>query len=522
MAQKTAIPFFDTDANDDVSAPDTASSPSSPTSSLRHDVNFLSLFLANTQLIIPFGDEGDELCCELFPGGPRPVLCRVNDPRLLDHVNALAARYSKGDLSCFLGQRDLPWLQDFCRAQKATHAVVRPVHKRLAWVAEDGAIWLDLSRPDGLCVRITRSHWNLEVPLHAMFLHGRTQRPLPEPVSSDDGYAALCRMLPPMSEEDIKLLIGAILGMLIPSNFTESFSYPVLVITGDPGAGKSTLAKLIKALTDKENTSTSTRPTKVQDLWVQAQYSHVLSYDNIRSVWDGLSDGMCALATGAAHNSRVLYTNNGLSSLRGHCAIILNGINPALAQQDLLDRAITITLSRFETFNPDAAGRTEAELPLVLGYFCDLMVKALANYDTTHLDGSVRLSLVAKIAAAAEPFGCATPFVDLLMRNQRSALVATREHDPVIDALYDLMGSTPEWRGNYKELLAALALKADLSTTSSADWPRSAHKLSAFLRTHTRLIRELDIEITPGPRDNNGRIVTVSRLPAFTYSKSMR
>jgi energy-coupling factor transporter ATP-binding protein EcfA2 len=305
---------------------------------------------------------------------------------------------------------------------------------------------------------------------------------------------------------------------MIPSNFTDSFSFPILVITGDPGAGKSTLAKLLKTLLDNEIATVSTRPSKVEDLWVQARYSHIQSFDNLRTVWDGLSDAMCALTTNAAQVKRSLYTDSSLNILRGHCAIILNGISPALAQQDLLDRAITITLSRFTAFSPNAT-RTDEDLGLVLGYLCDLMVRALANFAATRLTGSVRLSLVAKIATAAEPFGCDTPFLDLLIGNQHDALIATREHDPVVDAIYDLMGTLPDWHGTYKELLAVLALKVDLSTTSSPEWPRTAKKLSMFIREHTRLIRELHIDVTPGPRLNNGRTVTISRLPAFTYCK---
>jgi energy-coupling factor transporter ATP-binding protein EcfA2 len=520
MATSDTIPFFDepADASEHPGGQNPASTPSSPASSLLADVNFLSLFMSMTKLIRPIGEDSEDVCCELFPGSASPVLCHVADPRLLEHANAIARQYSGGDLSCLLGQRDFPRLQDFCRAQITADTPRRAVYKRLAWDAANQAIWLDLSRDDGLCVQMTGTHWNLERTDPPMFLRGRTQRPLPEPVSSEDGYAALCRLLPPMPNTDIKLLIGAMLGMMIPSNYTDSFSFPILVITGDPGAGKSTLAKLLKTLLDNEIATVSTRPSKIEDLWVQARYSHIQSFDNLRTVWDGLSDAMCALTTNAAQVKRSLYTDSSLNILRGHCAIILNGISPALAQQDLLDRAITITLSRFTAFSPNAT-RTDEDLGLVLGYLCDLMVRALANFAATRLTGSVRLSLVAKIATAAEPFGCETPFLDLLIGNQHDALIATREHDPVVDAIYDLMGTLPDWRGTYKELLAVLALKVDLSTTSSPEWPRTAKKLSMFIREHTRLIRELHIDVTPGPRLNNGRTVTISRLPAFTYCK---
>ena len=56
----------------------------------------------------------------------------------------------------------------------------------------------------------------------------------------------------------------------------------------------------------------------------------------------------------------------------------------------------------------------------------------------------------------------------------------TREHDPVVDALYDLMGTQNHWRGTYKQLLAVLDASFPDNAMRPPEWPRTANKLSAF------------------------------------------
>jgi len=516
---------FPGDPRDDVSDEVPPQSDQVPTGSdevaLLSDPQFLNLFIAKTPLVIAASDVGDEVMLEV-PRGDGTILCRLGDPHVLDHVNNLARQYRPHDLTAFVGKRDLTRLADFCHAHAPHVGTRRPVFKRLAWLPDDGtgAIWLNLSRPDGAAIRLSASHWNMEPPPVSLFAYSRHQRPLPEPVSSEEGYEAFRRIVPSMDEADLKLLIGAMLGMMIPSGFMPSFSYPAIVFTGQAGSGKTFATRLVKMLIDNEHALTATRPQKAEDVWIQARYSHILTYDNMRTVWDGLSDTLCALTTNSAQKRRTLYSDNGLSVNAGHCPIILNGINPALAQQrDLIDRSITITLARFDTFDPHAGSTLKCDLPLALGFLCDLMVRALANLADTHVETTSRLALVATFAAAAEPFGIATPFHHLLIRNQRQALLNICEHHPVLDALYELMGTQPEWRGTYKDLLARLGLCSDTLVTTAPEWPRSPHKLSAYLKENDSLIRELNIEVVPGPKHNNGRIIDVRRLAGFTYQK---
>lgn len=445
--------------------------------------------------------------------GDAPTLVRLNSASFHNHLNRLVDIFTHGAPEAVISRADFDDIQEFLRAKAHRIAKTRPVFKRVAWLPDEEELWIDLSREDGLCVRITSSGWILEAPLAPLFVRFPMQRPLPLPEPSDDGHAAYLRILPPgISDGDAKLLLGAILGCLIPSNFNASFSYPTIIITGEAGSGKSTLSKTIKRLIDNELATVAAKPTKLDDLYVDAQDTHLLSYDNVDFVRGSLSDALCQLTTASAIKKRKFYTDAEKLLLRAHNPIQLNGIHPDIPRQDFLDRSISIHLSRIAHLTPDAVNRTEADLPLVMGYICDLLVRAIANYHTTELSQPTRLSLLAKIATAAQPFGCETPFVDLLAANQREALIATQDNNQVIAALFDLLAKQRVWSGTYKGLLKILTERADEATTRSPEWPASPHRLANLMRTHARLLREQGLEITVGAKTEHGRMVTVHRL----------
>ncbi|MEQ1672334.1 MAG: hypothetical protein ABL893_15890, partial [Hyphomicrobium sp.] len=443
-----------------------------------------------------------------------------DSPRVADELNLRYEEFTGHDIDEYLTDTLRRDALSYLKAKAHTHATVRPVYKRLAWVADEQAIYLDLSRPDGACARITHVGWDIVVPKRPMFVRLDSQRPLPHPVPSDDGAAAFARLMPPsMSAEQNKLLLGALMGCLIPSNFAASFSYPVLVVHGDSGSGKSTLTKTIKVLVDNEVATAARRPNNVDDLYVAAQSAHLLAFDNLDNINANISDAICQATTGGAIVKRKLYTDSELTVLPVHAPFLLNGINPLLERQDIVDRSITIPLSRITQYDPNTTGGTSSELPKVLGHILDLMSRALDNYTVTELDNLPRLATVATFVAAAEPFGCSTPFIDLLNLNQRETLICTDEHHPVIDALIETLTVSKAWHGTYKELLAHLASKTSDASSSTPEWPKTPRKLSSFLNHRLRTLRELGIDVVQGARRNNGRLVTLTRLAKFAQDK---
>lgn len=478
--------------------------------------SFRLFSLAKVPLVQP-PDFPDQLYAEV-PSGTARVLVPVGSPRVHAYLNQLMDEFTGGDPDAFLTKAEFQDHGDFFRAKASRTAKRRPVFKRVAWLPDDGAIWIDLARDDGLAVRITAGGWTIEEPLHPLFVRFPTQRALPLPEETDDGEVAFRSILPPgISDDDAKLLLGAILACFVPSTFAGgTFSYPVIVLTGDAGSGKSTLAKTIKRLVDNEVTTVASKPRSVDDLFVDASTAHLVSYDNIVFVGHSLSDGMAQLVTGSAVTKRKLYTDGDRAILYAHVPVLLNGIDVDMPKSDLLDRSIHVHLARIETYDADITGRSAPLLGQVMGYLCTLLARALRNYASTTVPNAPRLSLVAKLCAAAEPFGCATPFVDLLRAGQHEALLSSRDNDLVVAALFELVSNDRDWTGTYKNLLATLSSAADDRTVRSPEWPTSPHKLARHMREHARLMRAQGLDFENGRKTEHGRIVTVRRVTPST------
>lgn len=480
--------------------------------------SYFGFLVDKITLVRSTSDHCEGLYVEIDEPGYR-ALYPLTSSRVAEHLNHLYLAFENDEHIC-LTDRQRKEALVFLRTRAVLHAVPRPVFKRTAWLPEEEALWIDLSRPDGQCVRVTAAGWTLATPADPLFVRYITQRPLPVPQVTSDGPAAFQRLLPPgITPESAKLLLGTLLGFFLPPNFTASFSYPVLEITGEPGSGKSTLTKAIKMLVDNEVATVAARPAKVDDLFVIGRTSHLLAFDNLDGIRGDLSDAICQATTGSAIVKRRLYTDSEVAILKVHSPFLINGLGQLLQRSDIVDRSISIRLQRITDYDPEAGDHADAALPEAFGYLLDLMSKALANYASISLDNLPRLATVAKLAAAAEPFGCATPFVTLLHRNQAEALVRTDEDHPVIEAVYELLADTPEWRGTYKDLLAVIATKATARSTQSEEWPRTPKKLSLFIAGRLRLFAELGVVIRQGAKQNTGRLVTLSRTDAFRYER---
>ena len=76
--------------------------------------------------------------------------------------------------------------------------------------------------------------------------------------------------------DDWCLLLARLVASLFPRG-----PYPVLVLNGEQGSAKSTVARLLRALIDPNAAPLRSEPRETRDLMIAAQNSWVLSFDNI-------------------------------------------------------------------------------------------------------------------------------------------------------------------------------------------------------------------------------------------------
>ena len=87
--------------------------------------------------------------------------------------------------------------------------------------------------------------------------------------------------------------------------------YPVLVLTGEQGAAKSTLARIVRALIDPNTAPLRALPRDERDLFIAANNGYALVFDNVSALTHWMSDAFAKVATGGGFATRELFTDAG-------------------------------------------------------------------------------------------------------------------------------------------------------------------------------------------------------------------
>jgi hypothetical protein len=126
--------------------------------------------------------------------------------------------------------------------------------------------------------------------------------------------------------------------------FRVDTPYPILELMGEQGSGKSGTQKMLRRLIDPNSCDLRSSPKTPEDIFIAAGVNHLLSYENVSHLSSEMQDKFCTVATGGGFATRRLYTNNEESVIDVQRPTIINGIVPNAAQQDLVDRCISIEL----------------------------------------------------------------------------------------------------------------------------------------------------------------------------------
>jgi len=321
---------------------------------------------------------------------------------------------------------------------------VHDVHLRVAGdAAAEKRVYVDLGSRSWEAVEITPDGWQTTAKPSARFRRVKSMQALPKPDGSGDPSADLNRLRDHVrvrSDADFALLCAWLVQALNPSG-----PYPVLVITGEQGSGKSLTAEFIRDLVDPSGVPTASAPHKERDLIVSAENSWVLNFDNMSGVRPWLSDALCRLATGGGFRARKLYSDSEEAVFYNQRPIILNGIEDMTGRPDLADRAIVINLDTI----PEEDRKSESELrrafaedrPAIFAGLCAAVSTALGNLDAVNLPTLPRMADFAKWAEAAEAALPVPPntFREAYASNRQTANENALESDEVARAIRDLV-----------------------------------------------------------------------------------
>jgi hypothetical protein len=369
----------------------------------------------------------------------------------------------------------------------------REVYVRVA--NANGKIIIDLGTGDWSAIEIDADGWRIVAEPDVRFRRSKGMLPLPVP-KSDGNINALRPYLNVKTDEDFALVVAFLIATLRGRG-----PFIILVLTGEHGTAKSTLTRIVRALSDPNSAPLRSLPREDRDLSISANNGYVLAFDNVSNLPPWMSDSLARLATGGGFSTRELYTDSEESLFDAMRPIILNGIEDFVTRGDLADRAITLMLAEI----PDEKRRDEESFwaefnlaaPSILGALLDAIVCGLQLLPDVKLTRKPRMADFAKWVVACEPELPWTlgTFMRAYEGNRAEAVETMLESDSVVVALRAFLSERNEWKGTAGDLLKALNTTATEETRKAKDWPKSPRGISGALRRSAPSLRKLGYSV---------------------------
>ncbi len=322
----------------------------------------------------------------------------------------------------------------------------------------EGKIYVDLGSSDWKCAEIDGIGWRIIQQSPIAFRRNAHMHPLPIPEKG--GSLELLNELANFpSRTDYLLFTSFLVNAYHPTG-----PYFHLLLIGEKGSAKSSVARLIQKLLHPSSSSLKGPPKDEDNLVIEAYHNRIVMIDNENDLGKWLGNALCRLATGTGMSSRSLYTNRDQMAFKvARPALVTAHIVPS-SQTDLIERSIIVNLERPTPYV------TEKKLNLkfneiggkILGAIFDAISIALANQKTIP-EESLRLHRMADasyfIACASKEIGWESPndFLTAIEAIQSQAgAKADPGNDPLIAAIVQAMNDKEKWEDTPTNMLEEL------------------------------------------------------------------
>ena len=361
----------------------------------------------------------------------------------------------------------------------------------------EAGYWLDLCNDARQCVQVTATGWALVAGAGApLFTRSSSMRPLPVPERG--GTLDALWPLVNVPKDDRLLVLTWLLECLRPDT-----PHVVLELVGEQGSAKSSTQRALRRLIDPNQADLRAAPKTVEDVWIAARNSHMVSLENLSHLHPQYQDALCVLATGGGYSARTLYTNAEETIIELRKPIVLNGISVIVTAQDLLDRCLHIDLPTIQSreLAGDMELRFEAAQSALLGALLDLFAKVLATLPSVSIapEHRPRMADFASLGEAVfrvhgKPAGA---FLSRYSAMRKDGVLRTIDASPVGAALAAYLTDIASgFNGTLSELLDRL----DRYRPHGEAWPRSAKGLGDSLRRLAPALRLIGFECKSLPK----------------------
>lgn len=373
-------------------------------------------------------------------------------------------------------------------------------------VDHDCKIYLDLGRPDWSVAEISSQRWSVVARAPVPILRSRRAAPFPDPANPAD-LKPLRELLAHLDNDSFVLIVAWCVAALLPYG-----PYPILLLTGEQGSGKSMLTRLVQRIADPVNGDPMQPPRSDRDLVAVAKGNRVLAFDNLSELSATLADSFCRLSTGSEFGGRALFTDHDTATFTASRPLVMNGIADLAVRGDLADRAIVIHLPPLpaRVTERDWWARVEKVLPQAFASLLNAIREGLQHLDETPTP-NVRMADFARFVTAAETaLGWSSgTFMAAYERSRKETNAALADGDSVVRAIRQFMADRSAWQGLMSDLYREL--DAIDGANRSTDWPGAARWFGDRLRRAAPTLRSLGIEVR-NRRQARGVVVTLSRI----------
>jgi hypothetical protein len=387
----------------------------------------------------------------------------------------------------------------------------REVFARIARVEDK--VYFDLADDEWRIVEIDPQGWRVLAESPVRFCRRRRMLALPTPVAG--GSVEALRPYLNVKNYDFTLTVAYLLAAL-----SGRGPYPVIVLLGEAGTAKSTMLEVLKALVDPTTAPLRAPPRENRDLFIAANNSHIIAFDNLSQIPEWLSDALCRLSTGGGFSTRQLYTDEEEQVFDAMRPVALNAIENVVIRGDLADRSIFFTLEAIaddeRLTEKEFWAAFEEDRPRIFGALLGAVAHGLRALPDTELDGYPRMADFALWGTACEgALWEPGTFEHAYRLNRAKANADIIEADLIASAIVKFIADQDDeyWQGESAPLLAQLSRCVSEAEREGKYWPKAANALSGRLTRAAPALRKIGIDMVAKRHPKTKRrIWTITRI----------
>lgn len=282
--------------------------------------------------------------------------------------------------------------------------------------------------------------------------------------------------------------------------FIAAIPHVILLITGPPGATKSSLTKVLKRLVDPGSLLLLAAKRNETEFVQILSHHYLVPLDNLQALNRDQLDILCRASTGEGFAKRALYTDEDDIIFSYKRVVVLNAVSLPGWRGDFMDRVVMVDMARV----PPGERLTESQvetylaekLPKALNAIISSLSKTLTIHDSVEAEIK-RKPRMADFAIWGESFCRALgyepgAFLKRYAEKIREANTAALENDALAELILKLMQTERggqylnvkgEYEGTASDLLRNLKdINEEAKLVHEKELPHGPQALSRWLR----------------------------------------